>query len=70
MTSQSGQQIISIHIFPKISRSKSHQTLKFGQLIEYSMGNFFKSCTKCGGPKPFYKKSELRISLDQQSKML
>ena len=32
-----------------------------------------KSCTKCGGeasPRPFYKKSKLSISLDQQSKML
>ena len=32
-----------------------------------------KSCTKCGreiSARPFHKKSKLRISLDQQSKML
>ena len=35
MTSQSGYPAIAIHIFPIISRSKSNQTLKFGQLIGY-----------------------------------
>ena len=35
MTSQSRQQIITIHIFPNISRSKSNQAMKMGQLIEY-----------------------------------
>ena len=49
--------------------------MKFGQLIEYNMINFFleKSYTKCGGgtiPKPFSKKSKLSISLDQYSKVL
>ena len=45
MTSQPGQQIITIHIFPNISRIKGNQTMKFGQLIEYNKGNifFFKS---------------------------
>ena len=41
MTSQSRQQIITIHIFSNISRSKDNQTMKFGQLIEYKMRNFF-----------------------------
>ena len=49
--------------------------MKFGQLTEYNMRNIFleKSCAKCGGevgPRPFYKKSKLNISLDQQSEML
>ena len=41
MTSHSGQQTISIHILPNISRSKHNQTMKFGQLIEYIMINIF-----------------------------
>ena len=75
MKSQDGQQIITIHIFPDIYRSKGNQTMKLGQLIEYNMKNIFlvKSYTKCGeeaSPKPFYKKSKLSLSLDQQPKML
>ena len=55
---------------PNIYRSKGNQTIKFGQLIEYNMGNISveKSYTKCSGetiPRPFSKKSELSISLDQ-----
>ena len=42
MTSQPGQQTTGIHILPKISRSKSNQTIKLGQLIEYIKGNIFK----------------------------
>ena len=34
MTSQTGQQIITIHPLPNTSRSKGNQTMKFGQLIE------------------------------------
>ena len=41
MTSQTGQQIITIHIVPIISRSKGNQTMKFGQLIKYSLRNTF-----------------------------
>ena len=41
MTSQTGQQIITIHILPKISRSKGNQTMKFGQLTEYNTRNIF-----------------------------
>ena len=32
MTSQPGQQTIIIHILPNISRSKSHQAMKIGQV--------------------------------------
>ena len=59
MISQSGQQIITIHILPSISRSKINQTMRFGQLIEYN--KYFlleKSCTKCAEklvPEPFIK---------------
>ena len=65
----------TIHILPNISRSKDNQTMKFGHLIEYNMRNIFleKSYTKCGGglvPRPFYKKSKLSISLDQQPETL
>ena len=50
MTSQPGKQTIVIHILPNISRSRSNQRMKFGQLIEYYMRKIFleKSCIKCG----------------------
>ena len=40
-----------IFIFPNISISKGNQTIKFGQLIEYNIGNIFleKSSARCGG---------------------
>ena len=41
MTSKPRKQKIAIHILPNISRSKSNQTMKFGQLLEYSMSNIF-----------------------------
>ena len=58
-----------------VSRSKSNQTMKFGQLIEYNMRNIFleKSYAKCGGEtisRPFSKKSKLSIYPDQLSKRL
>ena len=60
MTSQTGQQIITIHILLNISRSKDNQTIKFGHLIEYNINIFLeKPYSKCGGeasPRPFYKK--------------
>ena len=70
MTSEPYQQTIAIHILPNISRSKDNQTMIFGQLIEYKMTNIFleKSYTKCGGetiPRPFYKKLQLNLFLDQ-----
>ena len=60
MRSQTGQQIIQMHILPT-KTMKDNQTMKFGQLIEYNMPNIFleKSYTKYGGeasPRPFYKK--------------
>ena len=37
MQSQTGKQIIAIHVFPNISKSKDNQAMKFGRLIEYNM---------------------------------
>ena len=37
MTSEPGKQNSSVDILPNISRSKSNQTMKFGQLIKYNM---------------------------------
>ena len=59
MKSQRCLQTIVTHILINISRRKSNQTMKFGQLIEYIMKNIFleKSCTKCGGEtilRPFF----------------
>ena len=59
MTSQTGQQIITIQILPNISRSKGNQTTKLGHLTEYNMRNIFleKLYTQCGGeasPRHFY----------------
>ena len=70
MTSQPGKQTIAVHVFPNVSKSKDNHMVKFGQLIEYNMRNIFleKRCTKCGGEiisRPFSKKSNLSISLDQ-----
>ena len=75
MTSQPGGQTIVIHILPNISRSTGNQTMKFGQLIEWTWETFTleTSYTKCGGktsPRPFSEKLKLSISLDQQSKVL
>ena len=41
MTSQTGKQIITIHILPNSSRSKGSLTMKLGQLIEYDIRNIF-----------------------------
>ena len=67
MTSQSGKQIIAVHILPNISRSKGNHTMKLGQLIECNMRKilFEKLFTKCGGktiPRPFSKISKLSIT--------
>ena len=50
MASQPPLQAIAIHILPNISQSKSNQTMKFGQLIEYNKRNIFlqKLCRKWG----------------------
>ena len=39
MTSQTGKQIIIINILLNISRGKGNQTMKFDQLIKYSVKN-------------------------------
>ena len=59
MTSQTGQQTITIHVLPNISRSKCNQTMKFRRLKKYCMSNtyFEKSDTKLDGktiPRAFY----------------
>ena len=41
MTSQRGKQTIAIHTLPNTSRSKSNQTMTFGQFIEYNMRSIF-----------------------------
>ena len=41
MTSQPVLQTIPIHKLPNISQSKSNQTMKFGQSIEYNKSNIF-----------------------------
>ena len=41
MTSKTGQQAITIHMLPNISRSKGNQAMEFGQLIKYSVRNIF-----------------------------
>ena len=75
MTPQSGKQVITIHILPNISRSKSSQPVKFEQLTEHNIKNIFleELYTKWGGEtrlRPFSRKSKLSISLDQQCKNL
>ena len=46
--SQTVKQTIAIHILVNISRSKSNQTTKLGQLIDYNKRNVFfqKLCRK------------------------
>ena len=41
MKTQIGNQVITLHIFPNILKSKGNQTMKFGQLIDYSMRKVF-----------------------------
>ena len=66
MTSQTGKQIIIIHILPGISRGEIKQTRKLGRLIEqYEKYIFFrKSCAKCGweassSPRLFHEKIQI-----------
>ena len=40
-TSQTEQQIITIHTLPNISRSKCNQVIKFNRLTEYNVKIFF-----------------------------
>ena len=54
MTSQPGQQVITIHILSNILRSKGNQTMKFGQSIEYNTKNIFlDKSSKCGEETSF-----------------
>ena len=51
---------ITIHVLVNITKSKGNQTMKFGQLIKYSLRFFFleESDAKCGGeaiPRSFWK---------------
>ena len=41
MTSQPGLETIPIYMLPNISQRKGNQTMKFGQLIEYNVGELF-----------------------------
>ena len=41
MTSETGKQIITIHIFPNVPRGCDNQTMKFSMLIEYNMKYIF-----------------------------
>ena len=64
MTSQPGKQTIAIHIMLNISIGKGSQTMKFGQLIEYSMRNILKISGETIS-RPISKKSKLIKFLDQ-----
>ena len=74
MTSQTGQQIITIHILPNIAKSKGNQAIKLGQLIiEHNMKNSFaqKSCRKRGRETSFrplfvFKKALYKIKTSGQ----
>ena len=63
MTLETGKQIITIHMLHNISTGKGNQTVKFGQLIKYNMGNIFleKAYTKYGG------ETSLRPLLENQN---
>ena len=41
MTPQPWKQTIAMHILLNISRNKGNETMKFGQLIQHNMINFF-----------------------------
>ena len=51
MVSEPGEQTITIHMLPNISRSKSSQGMKCSWLIKHNMRNIFyeKSYAKFGG---------------------
>ena len=64
MASQPGKQVIAMHILPNISKSNENQTMKFRQLIKYSMRkSFLKNDTRNviekHFPRPFSKKLKL-----------
>ena len=51
MTSQTGKQIITVHILSNITKSKGNQTMTFGQLIEHRSSH----------PDEFLRKGVLKI---------
>ena len=64
MTSQAGENTIALRILPNVSRCKSNQEMKSGQLIEYNTRNIFveKSYIKSAGetiPRPLSKKFKI-----------
>ena len=64
--SQTGKQMITIHIMSNICKSKGNQTIKFGQLTEYNMRNilfFEKSYKKCGRVPDLFLKNQNRAYL-------
>ena len=66
MTLQPGKQTITIHILSNLSRSKSNQTMKFGQLLENNMKNIFleklyKNVVEKLLPSLFLKKNETKL---------
>ena len=70
MASEHGNQTVTIHILPNISRTKGNQTTELSQLIGSNMKNIFleKGYRKCGGeaiPRSFSNKAKLSIYLDQ-----
>ena len=65
MTGQPGKQTIAMNILPKISRSKSNQTIKFGQLIEWHEKQKNHTQNVLGKLFLFSKISKLNTSLDQ-----
>ena len=75
MTAQPAKQTIAIYIWLNIPRSKSNQSMKFGQLRKCNMraNSPEKSYTKFSGEtifRLFSKKSKFSISLDKWSKDL
>ena len=61
MTLQTGHKVITIHILPNISKSKSHQAMKFDQWIKMRNTFLEKSYIKFGAevsPRPFCEKSK------------
>ena len=47
MTSQSGEQTITVYISLNVSRNKGNQTMKFGQLVDYNRRNILSTTFFC-----------------------
>ena len=71
MTSQPRKQNTSMHIAQSLK--KSNQTMKFGQLIEYNIRNFYSKIFQKNLVEKLFtgpKNSKLSFSLDRQSEIL